>query len=210
MKTKIGLILFCFCYILINGCAENKIKNIASQGKSIICFGDSITAGTGAASGNDYPSILSALLKREVINAGYGGDSTSSAMRRLEKDVLEKDPFLVIIILGGNDALGGVSKNTTFENLRNMIRRIQEKGAIVALGELGPFTMYGYRQYYRQLAKEEGAVLIPDIFSGIFGDPEYMSDTVHPNQKGYKKLAQKVYDVILPIIEQNQTMRSNM
>jgi len=209
--NKIGFLCYLLVYIfIINSCADNKITNIASVGKDIICFGDSITEGIGALRGEDYPSVLSELLKREVINAGHGGDTTSTALQRLEREVLSKDPLLVIIILGGNDALLAVDKDTTFNNLRNMIRRIQERGAIVALGELGPFTMDNYKKCYRQIAREEGAVLIPDIFSGIFGHSEYMSDAIHPNRQGYQRLAKKVYDVILPVLEKNRQLRSRL
>ena len=210
MKTVSKITLLCFACFFIYGCAEPIIKNLSSTGEKIICFGDSLTFDSGIVHGNDYPSQLSVFLSDGVINAGRPGDTTFSALSRLDKDVLSKNPFLVIVILGGNDLLKRLSKMKTFDNLRQIIRKIHSAGAIVVLGELGPFTMAGYRKYYRKLAKEEGAVLIPNVLAGIFGDPDYMRDTIHPNAEGYKKLAKKVYDVILPIIESNRKLRSNL
>jgi len=209
MKLRLRITLF-FLFCFIFGCSQSTIKNLSSQGENIICFGDSITFGAGAVHGNDYPSQLSKLLGQDVINVGRPGDTTVSALARLDNDVLTKNPYIVIVILGGNDSLRRLSYMKTFDNLRQIIRKIHSAGAIVALGELGPFTMAGYRKDYRRLARQEGAVLIPNVLKGIFGNPDYMSDTIHPNAQGYKKLAKKVYDAILPIIEDSNKLRGSL
>ena len=72
-------------------------------GQTIICFGDSLTEGVGAESGEDYPSVLSRELGLPVINAGQRGDTTAEALARISDAVLSKNPRLVIVLLGGND-----------------------------------------------------------------------------------------------------------
>ena len=72
--------------IFLAGCGY-AVRNLDSQGKEIICFGDSVTVGTGAPQGKDYPSFLSALLARDVLNAGVCGDTTGDALKRLGKDI---------------------------------------------------------------------------------------------------------------------------
>jgi len=86
-----------------------KVANLGSRGTSIIAFGDSLTAGYGASAGEDYPSRLSALIATPIINAGISGDTTESALARVDADVTPRDPRIVIVGLGGNDFLRGVA-----------------------------------------------------------------------------------------------------
>lgn len=194
---------------LIRPFEKRAIANSDSNGTNIICFGDSLTTGNNVAPNESYPSVLSTLLGTPVINAGEDGDTTQTALARLEHDVLAKDPLLVIVILGGNDFLQQRPKQETMENIRAIVRKIREKGAMVALGQIGPFTMLGYRGDYQKIAMQEKAVLIKDALAGIFGNPQLMSDQIHPNAKGYAKLAHKVFGEIKPLLEMNQSARRN-
>ncbi|MFC1708841.1 GDSL-type esterase/lipase family protein [Candidatus Omnitrophota bacterium] len=193
--------------VIIRPFRKREIVHIDSQGKNIICFGDSITAGENVGSDERYPSVLSELLERPVINAGVSGDTTQSALARLERDVLTKDPLLVVVILGGNDFLRQRPLEETMGNVRAIIEKIQAEGAMVALGQLGPFTMLSYRDDYQRVAEQQKALLIKGVLKGIFGNPELMSDNVHPNAEGHAKLAQKVYSAITSTLEKNDTMR---
>jgi acyl-CoA thioesterase-1 len=167
-------------------------------GQTIICFGDSLTYGTGAGKGMDYPSQLSKMIGKPVVNAGVPGDTTTRALRRLERDVLSKSPDLVLITLGGNDLKNGVAKELAFENLKSIVESIQNTGAKVILGGLRfPIRDRGFGRAYRQLADDTGAILIPDIFEGIMGNSKLMSDAIHPNADGYKIMAQKFYEAML-------------
>jgi len=118
------------------GCAKQEIRNLDAKGDSIVCFGDSITFGYGAAPGEDYPAALSKMVKFPVINAGVDGDTSFAALDRLEQDVLSKNPRLVIVEFCGNDFLKKIPEETTVENLSKIIDRIQEKGAMVALVDI--------------------------------------------------------------------------
>src|SRR5215212_11260441 len=84
-----------------------RVRNIASRGSAIIAFGDSLTAGYGANPGEDYPSRLSTMIGATIVNAGVNGDTTESALARVDADVLARDPRIVLVGLGGNDLLRG-------------------------------------------------------------------------------------------------------
>jgi len=171
-----------------------------SIGETIICFGDSLTYGTGAGKGGDYPSQLSKIIGKPVINAGVPGDTTARALQRLERDVLAKFPDLVLLTIGGNDLKNGVAGDVAFENLKTIVASIQKTGARVIIGGIKfPMRDRGFGRAYQELAAETGAVLIPNIYEGIMGNRNLMSDPIHPNNAGYKIMAERFYEAILQL-----------
>src|SRR5262245_33920455 len=94
----------------------SRVANLSSRGTGIIAFGDSLTAGYGAAAGEDYPSRLSSMIGTPVANAGVSGDTTESALARIDADVLARNPRIVIVGLGGNDFLQNVPISVTEAN----------------------------------------------------------------------------------------------
>ncbi|MDD5108503.1 MAG: GDSL-type esterase/lipase family protein [Candidatus Omnitrophica bacterium] len=183
--------------IILTGCLKHEIKNSGTKGQNIICFGDSITCGYGAAVGQDYPAGLAKLLKLPVINAGIDGDTTFLALDRLDSDVLSKNPRLVIVEFCGNDFIKKIPKEDTLKNLSKIIDRIQEKGAMVALVDISSGMFFQeYRQAFKKLAIEKGAIFIPVVLSKIITNPAMKSDFLHPNARGYKIVANRVYKVI--------------
>jgi len=200
---KFLFFIFLF-FIFFSGCAQ-EIKNIDSKGHNIICFGDSITAGSGAGEGEDYPSLLAKELSLPVINAGRGGETTFDALRRIQKDVLERDPLLVIVEFGGNDFLQKISTKQTFDNLDRIVAQIHDHGAIVAIAEIrAPIFMNKYKKGFRLIAKKRKAILIPNLFTGILDHPSLKSDSIHPNAAGYEVMAKKIYKAIEPTIKKNR------
>ena len=176
---------------------KQQIATVQSSTKSIICFGDSLTFGIGASEGMDYPSQLAKMIGIPVMNEGIPGDTTGSALRRLNRDVLSKNPDIVLITLGGNDLKNGVSKDRAFGNLKVIILSIQQQGAKVIIGGLKfPGLDRGFGEAYADLSKETGAMLIPNILAGIMKNPTLMSDSVHPNDSGYRIIAQRYYNII--------------
>jgi lysophospholipase L1-like esterase len=176
--------------------------------KIIICFGDSLTYGTGAGTGMDYPSQLALMIDKPVINRGIPGDTTASALRRLERDVLSGKPYIVLITLGGNDLKNGISKNTAFRNLNSIVETIQENGATVIIGGLKfPGRDRGFGQGYVDLARQTRATLIPDIFAGIVDNPDLMSDPIHPNNAGYRIIAQRFKKALGSVKKTHQVAR---
>lgn len=176
----------------------------------IICFGDSLTFGTGAGAGMDYPSQLAKMIGKPVINKGIPGDTTAGALRRLNRDVLSANPGTVLITLGGNDLKNGVSKNIAFRNLKYIVETIQARDAKVIIGGLKfPGMGRGFGQGYEDLAQRTGATLIPDIFAGIVDNSNLMSDPIHPNNEGYRIIARKFYNAMVPAKQANQAADRN-
>ena len=202
MKTlKIGagcLLVAVVVYCLIPSSYE--IRNTVPSGKTIVSFGDSLTAGTGAATGMDYPAQLSRLIGVEIINAGVPGDTTARALARLA-EVLELQPRIVMITLGGNDLKNGVRREVAFENLAEIVRRFQDSGALVVIGGLNvPFWGRGFGDAYQELAEKTGSILVPNILQGILGKAELMSDRIHPNSEGYAVMAQYFHKALRPYL----------
>ena len=192
----IGLGIFFF----YSGLSPN-IRNAHPSGENLICFGNSLTYGIGAAAGHDYPSRLSELLSEHVINAGVPGDTTSTALERLDRDVLSHSPRIVFITLGGNDLKNGVPRKTAFDNLKIIVGKIQDEGALVVLGGIDiPFWGKGFGDAYEELAEKTGAVLVPNVYKGVMGNSALMSDRIHPNSKGYQVMAEGFYRAVKPFL----------
>jgi lysophospholipase L1-like esterase len=173
-----------------------------AAGDRVIAFGDSLVQGVGASPGRDFVSILSRRLGVPIENAGRSGDTTASALVRLDRDVLNRRPRVVVVLLGGNDMLRRVPRRETFRNLEAIVSRIRERGAaVVLLGvEVSVFTMaYGWD--YEALAERTSATLIPDILDGVLGRQDLMADGIHPNDRGYEVIAGKVEPVLRRMIE---------
>jgi len=192
------IFLFWACFLLA-ACGGS--EPVTLSGENIICFGDSLTYGTGAAQNKSYPAQLSAMIDQPVINAGIPGNTTADGLERLETDVLEKSPRIVLITLGGNDLKNGVHKDVAFMNLKTIIEAIQAEGGLVVLGGVKFLILdKGYGEMYKKLAKETDIILIPNILGGLIGKDKYMSDPIHPNGAGYEIMAQKFYKAIEPYL----------
>jgi acyl-CoA thioesterase-1 len=186
----------------------SRVANLDSHGSAIIAFGDSLTAGYGAGAGEDYPSGVSRRLSIAVMNAGVSGDTTDSALARLDDDVLSRDPRIVLVGLGGNDFLQSVPIATTEANLRTIVRRIREAGAmVVLLGFRFPSLNADYDAMYKRIAKDEKALLVPRMLKGILDDPSLKSDAIHPNARGYALMAERVADPLAELIAKADSKR---
>jgi lysophospholipase L1-like esterase len=196
-----GVAIFVALFFFLRPSPYSKVTNIASPGSSVIAFGDSLTAGYGAGDGEDYPSQLAAMTQIDVVNAGVSGDTTQSALARLERDVLSANPRLVIIGLGGNDFLRDEAIATTENNLREIVRRTQGSGAmVVILGFSFPSLNENYEEMYERVARDEGALLIPDMLDGILSDSKLKSDAIHPNAAGYELMAERVAEPLEDLV----------
>ena len=195
-----GVLLALLGYLL-SGPDTYPITNAEPNGKTLVCFGDSLTYGTGAAKGMDYPSQLSRLLGEPVVNLGVPGDTTAGALARIDQ-VLELEPRVAFLTLGGNDLKNGVAKETAFANLRVIVEKLQQAGALVVIGGIQiPMLGRGYGDAYQQLARETGSLLLDNVFDGIMGDSGLMSDRIHPNDKGYAILARRFHELVAPYLK---------
>ena len=180
--------------LLIVACSPyGRVKNLDSRGSAVIAFGDSLTAGYGAAEGEDWPSRLAAATNIAVINAGVNGDTTGSALARLDDDVLARDPRIVIVGLGGNDFLRGEPLSSTEANLRAIVRRIHaQRAMVILLAFRFPSLSADYGSMYERVAEEEGCLLVEGTLKGILTDPKLRSDQIHPNAAGYALMAERI------------------
>jgi len=191
--------LFLYFFLFLISCSGP--EPVKLTGDNIICFGDSLTYGTGAPRNKSYPAQLSELTGQPVINAGVPGDTTSRALERLAEDVLDQSPRIVLITLGGNDLKNGVDKKIAFKNLKSIVKAIQSKGALVVIGGIKLlFWDRGYEEEYEKLAAETGALFIPNILGGLMGNDKLMHDTIHPNAAGYEVMAAKFHKTIEPYL----------
>jgi lysophospholipase L1-like esterase len=195
-----GNCLILFLSFLLISCSGP--EPVELTGDNIICFGDSLTYGTGASRDRSYPAQLADMIGQPVINAGIPGDTTSGALERLAEDVLDQSPRIVLITLGGNDLKNGVDKDSAFSNLKAIIEAIQAEGALVILGGVKFILLdKGYGEMYKSLAKETGIILVPNVLNGLIGKEKYMSDPIHPNGEGYGIMAERFYKAMEPYLE---------
>ncbi len=173
-----------------------KITNYPSHGSSIVMFGDSLVFGTGSTSGNDMPSLLSKEIGSSVINMGIPLETSAQGLLRL-KEVLDQNPRIVLVLFGGNDFLQKIPMSTTFKNIDDIVVEIQKSGAVVVLlGVQGGILTDPYKDEFKKIAKNRGALYVPNVLKGLVGNNEFMSDTVHPNDKGYAKIVERILPVL--------------
>jgi len=166
----------------------------------VLAFGDSVTYGTGAAEGEDWPTLLAGLTGWEIVNAGIPGDTAQAGQARLPALLEEYAPDLVVVEIGGNDFLRRRAQAEVKEDLRRIVRRVRDSGAqvvLVGVPELSLLSAVAGRPtdapIYAELAKEEGVPLVPDVFSDILGRPELCADRIHPNAAGYERMAAGIH-----------------
>ena len=187
------LVISVFISVSFKRClTQQVVKKIhLPQTARIVCLGDSLTSGVGASAGEDYPSQLANILNVEVKNAGVSGDTTSSALNRLNKDVLSQKADLVIILLGGNDLIHRVPLENTKRNIETIVARLKEEDIFVVL--VSPVGYYD--KVYKEVAKKYDITFIPHILRGILYNPDLMSDEIHPNSHGYRIIAERIAKV---------------
>jgi acyl-CoA thioesterase I len=173
-----------------------------TAGERIVAFGDSLVEGVGATRGRDLVSILSQRVGLPIVNAGRSGDTTGTALRRLETAVLSQNPRVVIVLLGGNDYLRRVPPEETIANLEAIVDRIRREGAaVIVVGiSLGIFSD-SYGDGYRDLARRTSAGLVPDVLDGILGRSELMADQIHPNDRGYAIMADRIEPALRDLVD---------
>ncbi|MGE3154996.1 MAG: arylesterase [Nitrospiraceae bacterium] len=177
----------------------------------IVAFGNSLTAGLGVPREQTYPALLEQRLESmgyqyRVINAGVSGDTTAGGLRRVPW-ILKSLPALVILELGANDGLRGLSLEQTKANLDAIIRLLQEARVTVVLAGMklppnyGQNYTRGFEALYADLARRYGLVLIPFFLDGVAANPALnQSDGIHPTGEGYKRIVETVLTRIEPLL----------
>lgn len=178
----------------------------------IVAFGNSLTAGLGVSASDSYPAQLQRRLdalnyRYRVINAGVSGDTTAGGLRRVPW-VLNSKPELVIVELGGNDGLRGLSLDQTKSNLAKIIQHFQQAGVTVILAGMklppnyGQQYSTGFEAIYQTLAKEYGLPLIPFFLEGVAASTALnQADGIHPTKEGYQVIVGQILKILLPLLD---------
>lgn len=177
---------------------------------NIIAFGDSLFAGYGVDLRDSYPEKLEAALRArginaEVANAGVSGDTSAAGRNRLEFTLAAQDekPDLLILELGGNDLLRGLSPDETRSNFEAMLGTLREQEVPVLLMGMrappnyGPEYQADFDALYGELAQEFDAALIPFWLEDIYQDPSlFQTDRIHPTAEGLEALVASTVDEV--------------
>ena len=182
---------------------------------SVVFIGTSLTAGLGLNPDSAYPQLIqekieAAHLPFEVVNAGVSGETTAGLLRRL--DWLLRGNFDVVVVeSGANDGLRGTPVATVRQNLRAILSRIRSahpdaKVLLVQMEappNLGPQYTTAFHDLYAEVARENGATLMPFLLQGVAGDRELnQADGIHPNQRGEHIVADNVWKSLEPVLNQ--------
>jgi acyl-CoA hydrolase len=185
--------------VLLGACGRDPLYPPLPGGSSVLAIGDSVTFGTGAEPGEDYPAQLASLTGWMIHNHGIPGDTSIGVKERIDDALDETKPALVILEIGGNDFLKRQPEFAVKENVRAIINRIKQAGVPVVLVSTPKFSPLGAAvgmlpdsPIYAQLAEEEAVPLVPSIFAKVLADPSLKADPIHPNAIGYRKLAEGV------------------
>ena len=176
------------------------MPNLNSPGRTIVCLGDSITAGVGSGPGEAYPELLAARLGTEVVNAGVSGETAAEGLARVDQ-VLAENPWLVIVELGGNDLLRRVPPEQTEQSLRAILDRLVAARVVPVLVELDAPFGGRYLEIYERLGDEYDIPVVEDAIGEILRDRDLKSDSIHPNAEGQKVLAEAIAEEIEPLIK---------
>jgi acyl-CoA thioesterase-1 len=182
----------------------------------ILVVGDSLSAEYGLERGSGWVALMQQRLARDkvgiqVVNASISGDTTSGGRTRLPALLAQHKPGIVILELGGNDALRGLPLSMTQANLRAMVQAAKAAGARVLL--LGMQLPPNYGQKYAQdfanlfaaVAKNEGAALVPFFLAGVADGPQadmlFQPDRIHPNAQAQPRMLDNVWPALKPLLK---------
>jgi lysophospholipase L1-like esterase len=188
------------------------------ENSTIVCFGDSITYGHGADSiETSFPMILQERINIPVINSGVNSDTTADGLKRIERDVLEYNPVIVLVYFGGNDLYylkKRLSMNKIEKNFKEMIRILDNGDRGIYLIRFFNNQMRFWDFFFRfdrmlgRIQKEYPNIrIIKNIWEGVWGKREYKYDYTHPNSKGYKIIANNIYNEIKDVLEYNNLVK---
>jgi acyl-CoA thioesterase-1 len=183
-----------------------------AQQANILVYGDSLSAGFGLQTGEDWPALLNQQLQRDnkpyrIINESISGETTSGGLARFTKALEQHKPNIVILELGANDGLRGQSLKTMKNNLSAMIEMAQQTKAQVLLVGIYIPPNYGKRyteafnKVYIDLQKQYELTFIPFLLEGVAGVNELMqNDGLHPNAKAQPIIKNTVLKSLTPLL----------
>ena len=184
-----------------------------SASKTLLVLGDSISAEYGLPRDSGWVSLLQSRLSDDklpvsVVNASISGETTAGGLTRLPGLLQQHKPAVLIIELGGNDGLRGLSLAATQSNLREMIKSADRIGArVLLLGmrvppNYGPDYSKRFAAMYQGLARERNVKLVPFLFAGL-EDTErfFQQDRIHPNQRAQTVMLDNVWPSLRSLLK---------
>ncbi|MFZ5969954.1 MAG: arylesterase [Bacteroidota bacterium] len=181
--------------------------------KTILFFGDSLTAGYGLSVEEAFPALVEKqLIKKglavKVVNAGLSGETSAGGLNRI--DWILRQPIDVFVLeLGANDGLRGLPLDQTISNLQGIINKVKGKypqckvvlAGMMVPPNLGKEYTEQFRKIYPDLARKNKATLIPFLLEGVAGDEKLnLTDGIHPNVEGHQKVATNVTTILEPLL----------
>ena len=190
-----------------------KQTTVSLDKKSIVFFGNSITAGYQLDLSEAFPALIGEIidslnLDYKVINAGLSGETTASGNSRVEW-VLKNKVDVFVLELGANDGLRGIQTTETKKNLQSIIEKVKNKypSAIIVLAgmqippNLGQEYANDFKTIYPELAEKNNTALIPFILEGVAGVPDLnLDDGIHPTPEGHQILAENIWKILRPLL----------
>ena len=182
--------------------------------KTILFFGDSLTAGYGLSPEEAFPALLEKTMNKNgarvrVVNAGLSGETSAGGLSRIDW-ILRQPIDIFVLELGANDGLRGLPLKQTISNLQAIIDKVKAKQPnvkIVMAGmmvppNLGQAYAEEFRNIYPTLAKKNKATLIPFILDGVAGDEKLnQTDGIHPNVEGHQIIAKKIQNTFEGLVK---------
>ncbi|HSD43738.1 MAG TPA: arylesterase [Burkholderiales bacterium] len=191
-------IVLAACATLLAGCGERTPPLPRLDGSAVVlAFGDSLTHGTGASTTESYPAVLERLIGRKVVSAGVPGEVSAVGLERLPEALEQLQPKLLILCHGGNDFLRKLPETQAAANVRSMVKLAKEKGVeVVLVGVPRPGLTGSPAGFYADIAQEFRIPYDGEVLKKVLTDNELKSDWVHPNAKGYARIAQSLAELL--------------
>ena len=187
--------------ISVTGCGSEPQQDTLPAGSTVVALGDSLTYGYGANPKTAYPTVLAELSKWNVVNAGVNGDTSADVLTRVN-EIIEQNPDLVLLGVGGNDVLQRIAPDTTRANIVATIDTLQSNNidvVLIAEPYLSTSALFGKASdnpLYEDIAEAEGIPLYSDGWSTVLSDDALKSDKIHANAAGYRQFAEGLHDYL--------------
>ncbi len=192
---------------------QTEINEKTDSNKTILFFGNSITAGYGIDKDEAFAGLIQAKIDSlglgyKVINGGLSGETTASGLNRIDW-FLEEKPDIFVLELGANDGLRGIDLSETQKNLEKIIEVVKGKypeTKVVLAGmqippNMGKEYTSTFKTIFPEIAREKEVTLIPFLLEGVAGNPQLnQADGIHPTKEGHRIIAKTVWEYLQPLL----------